>query len=560
MFEEEIIKILKKAGVPASAEQLEIPPRKEFGDFSFPVFNLAKEQKKNPVEVAKTISDKIKIGGILKEVQVKGPYLNFFLDYEKISGEVLKKIGKEKKKFGSSKIGKKKKILIEFSNPNTAHALHIGHARATMIGEALSNIMKFSGFNVIKANYYGDFGVQMSKSIAAYLKWGKGKAVQGKPDLWMWNLYKRFHDEAKNNPEIEDEAKEVLRKLESGDKETIKVWKKIREFVLTGINETYERLGVRFDVEMFESQYTKLGRDLVNIALKKGIAQESEGAVVTNLEKYGMPNAVLIKSDGTTTYQTRDIGLAVKNFKEFKLDGRIYVVDVRQSLHFKQFFKILELLGFKWANELRHVGFGFVSLPEGLMASRSGVAISLDKFLDELKELTYEEVDKRNPELDEKMKFQLAEKIGTGALIFSLLKIETEQNIVFKKEEVVQFEGDTGPYVQYAHTRCASILKKAGKWKKEFSAENLNESEENLVKKLSEFPNVVEHAAKDMKPHYVCNYAYELATALSNFYQLSPVLKADEKTKNFRLALVDSTRQVLENALSLIGMQVPEKM
>lgn len=560
MFEEEIIKLLKKAGVSASKEQLEAPPRRDFGDFSFPVFHLAKERKRNPNDVAKEIYDKIKIGGIIKEVQAKGPYVNFFLDYGKISKKTLEKIAKEKGKFGSSNIGKKRKILIEFSNPNTAHGLHIGHARATMLGESLANIMKFSGYNIIKANYYGDFGKQMAKSIVSYLQWGEGVKVDKKADLWMWDLYRKFHEEVSKRPALEDEANEVLKKLEDHDETMIKIWKEIREMVLSGIKETYKRLGVSFDIELFESQYYNFGKDIVQSALKKDIAKESQGAIVTNLEKYGMPDTVLLKADGTTVYQTRDLGLAVKNFKDFKLDGRIYVVDVRQSLHFMQVFKILELLEYKWAKNLYHLGFGFVNLPEGMMASRTGKAIPLDSFLDELRDMTYKEVDQRNPELDQEKKLELAEKIATGALVFALLRIEPEQNIIFKKEEVVQFEGDTGPYLQYAHTRAVSILKKAGKWKKKFFSKEISEGEANLIKKLSEFPDVVEHSAKDMRPHYVCNYAFDLATVFNNFYQFNPVLKADEKTKNFRLTLVENTKQVLENSLKLIGMQIPEKM
>lgn len=559
MFEEEIIKLLKKSGVNASNEQLEIPPRKEFGDFSFPVFNIAKEQKKNPVEVAKSIYDKIKIGGIVKEVQIKGPYVNFFLDYEKVSGQILKRILKEKK-FGSSKIGKKKRVMIEYSNPNTAHGLHIGHARATMLGAALANVMNFADYNVIKANYYGDFGAQMSSSIIAYVKWGVGEKPTKKSDLWMWDLYVKFHEEALKNPKLEEEAKEVLRKLERGDKETIAIWEKVRELVLNGIKDTYKRLGVSFDVDFFESEFFNLGKDIVKVALKKGIAQESQGVIATDLEKYGLPNTVLLRSDGTTLYETRDIGLAVKNFKDYKLDSRIYVVDVRQSLHFEQVFKILELLKYKWAKNLHHLGFGFVSLQEGLMASRSGKVIKLDAFLDELKQLAYSEVSKRNPDLDEKTKMEFGEKIGKGALIFALLKIEPEKNITFKKEEILQFEGDTGPYVQYAYTRCNSILKKSGKWKNKFSVVKMNEHEMNLIRKLSEFPETVEHSARDFRPHYVCNYAYELANIFSTFYQFSPVLKSDEETKNFRLNLVQATKQVLETALSLVGIQVPEKM
>jgi len=554
MFEQEVKKLLKSVGVKETI--FEIPPQKDFGDVAFPCFQLAKPQKRNPAEIANEIAGKLKVKDtIFSKIESKGPYVNFFFDWKKISERILKQIVKTKIDFG-----KGKKVMVEYSQPNTAHGLHIGHARATMLGESLCRILKLCGYNVIKTNYYGDFGVQMSKSIVAYMKWGKGTKIDKKQDLWMWDLYVKFHDESKTNQNLEEEAREVLRKLENKDNEIIKLWKEIRNLVLEGIKQTYKRLGVSFDVELFESEYFNLGRDIVEAALNKGIAQKSEGAIITNLEKYGLSNAVLIKSDGTTTYQTRDLGLAVKNFKDYKLDSRIYVVDVRQSLHFKQLFRTLELLVYSWAKNLHHLAFGFVNLPEGLMASRSGRAVALDEFLDELRDLAYIEVEKRNPDIDKNSKMNIAEKIATGALIFALLKIEPDQNIVFNKEDIIQFEGDTGPYVQYAHTRCLGILKKTGKWKPKYSADELSEQEKELLKTLSRFTEVLEHSAKEMRPHLVCNYAYELATTLASFYEKCPVLKAEKDVKNFRLTLVDATRNVLRISLNLIGIEVPEKM
>ncbi len=559
MFEKEISKVFSDVGIKVDESKLESPPNEEFGDVAYPCFDLAKEQKKNPGEVAQETASKFKIskGSLIKKVEVKGPYINFFFNWPQVSKIFLKNVFKEKQ----IDIGKGKRVMIEFSQPNTAHGLHIGHARATMLGDSLSNIMKYAGYKIIKTNYYGDFGNQISRSIVAYLKWGKSKKVDKKPDLWMWDLYIKMHDETAKNPQLEEEAKEILRKMESGDKKIRKIWKKVRELVLEGIRETYNRLNVSFDVELYESDYYNLGKDLAKLALKKGIAQESEGAIVTNLEKFGLPNAILIKSDGTTVYQTRDIGLAVKNFKEYRLDSRIYVVDVRQSLHFKQVFKLLELLGYPWSKNLHHLGFGFVNLPEGLMASRTGRVVILDQFLDELRDLALKEVEKHNLKLAEKKKLELAEKIGKGALIFALLRIEPEQNITFNKQDIVQFEGDTGPYVQYAHTRCLGILRKAKSYKKVFYLNKMNEHEERLLKTIMKFNSVIENSAKDMRPHYICNYAYQLATVFSNFYQTTPVLKADDrKTKNFRLTLVDATKEVLSKSLKLIGMQLPEKM
>jgi len=562
MFEEEIKSLLKKAGIKEIG--LETPPTSDFGDIAFPCFNLAKIEKRNPKEIAEDIAKRIKIpkDSLILKIEAKVGYVNFFYNYEKLSGIVLKEIIKEKEKFGKPEKTERKRIMVEFSQPNTVHGMHIGHGRTTLLGESLARILKFYGHDVIKANYPGDIGLQVAKVCTAYLHWGKGKKPDKKPDLWLWDFYTKYHEEAEKHPELDEEAREFLKKWESGDKKTITVWKMLRDLCVEGFKQTYKRLNVTFDVWFWESEVSDLGKTVVEEALKKKVAiKDDTGAIIVPLEKYGLPDKVMLRADETGVYFTRDLGLATSNFKKFKLDSRIYVVAAQQSLYFKQLFKTLELLGFKWAKNLHHLVYEMVNLPEGKMSSRLGRVVKLDEFIDEIVDLAAKEVEKRNPKLDEKSKKKIAESVGLGALKFALLKIEPGSVIIFNKEDVVQFQGDTGPYLQYACTRCAGILRKAGKWKPNFKAENLSEEEKVLANTLMRFPDVIEQSVRDFKPHYICNYAYELATAFDKFYEANPVLKAESKDKkNFRLALVQATEIVLKNSLGLLGIEALEKM
>jgi len=558
--EKEVIKILESVGLKNVEATLEVPPQAELGDLaSTACFELAKKERKNPKEIAGEIVKKIQIpkDSIISKVEAKAGYINFFFNWEKIAENVLKEVDKR------IDVGKNKRVMIEYSQPNPVHPMHIGHARSTFLGDALANTFDFLGFDTIRANYMNDTGLQVAKLVTAYLLWAKGKRPKGKADLWLWNYYVKFHEEAKKDPKLEEKVREVLRKFEiENDKKIVKIWNNIVRWCIEGFEETYKRLGISFDVYFYESKFRDLGKKIVGEAIKKGIASKShEGAIITNLGKHGLTDTVLLRSDGTGLYITSDLGLTVHKFKKYKLDKSIWVVSSEQNLHFKQLFKILELLGYKWVNNAHHFVFELVRLPEGKMSSREGRAIMLDVAVNKLVDLAYKEVEKRNPKLSKKEKQKLAERIGIGALKYAILKIEPDKTITFNWKQMLSFEGDAGPYLQYAHTRCLGILKKARKWKSNFKTEKLSEQEKELIKILSKFPEVVESAGKDLRPHYICNYAFSLATAFDKFYEHCPVLKAEkEKLKNFRLTLVDATKKILENSLNLIEISAPEKM
>jgi arginyl-tRNA synthetase len=561
MLEQEVIKVLSSLGIEGIEESIEVPPQPEFGDLASTIcFQLAKKEKQDPKRIAEEIVKKIKIPkkSLIKRVEAKAGYINFFFDWEKISEKVLKEVYKGLK----FETGKGKKVMVEYSQPNPVHPMHIGHARSTFLGDALANIYEFLGYKVIRANYMNNVGLQVAKLVTAYLIWGDGKEPEGKPDLWLWEFYVKFHEEASKNPSLEEKAREILRKYEiEKDKEIVKVWNKIVEWCIKGFKETYKKLGIDFDVYFYESDSRELGKKIVEDALKKGIAFESpEGAIVADLEKYGLPNIVILRSDGTGLYITSDLGLTKQKFENYKIDKSIWVVSSEQNLYFKQLFKILELLGFKWVKNCYHFSFELVRLEEGKMSSREGKAVMLDEVVKKLTEIALQEVEKRNSNLSEKEKVKLAEKIGIGALKYAIVKIDPNNTIVFDWNRMLSLQGDTGPYLQYACVRCKGILEKAGKWKPKYKIKELKEEEKNLIKLILKFSKVVKDAAEDFRPNYICNYAFDLATAFDKFYEVCPVLKAEKGVKEFRLTLVDSTRKILEKCLDLIGIQVVEKM
>jgi len=555
MLKEEVLRVLRDVGIKATAESLEMPTKEEFGDVSFPCFELAKEMKKSPLELSTEISRKIQISKypLILKVEARGGYVNFFFYWEKIVERLLKEPVEK---------GRKGRIMVEFSQPNPVHPMHIGHARSTFLGASLANILSYLGYKTIRANYMNDVGLQVAKLVTAYKIWGKGKRPKGKPDLWLWQYYVKFHETAKVKPELEEKARETLRKFElEKDQKTVALWNKIVRWCVKGFEETYKNLGVKFDVWFYESNFRELGKKIVEKALLKNVAVRlAEGHIVTNLKDYGLPDIVLLRSDATGLYITSDLGLTVHKFEKYKLDSAIWVVMSQQNLYFQQLFKLLELLEYPWAKNCHHFSYEAVTLPEGKMSSREGRIVMLDEVLKELIYLAYKEVEKRNPNLPKKKKMSIAKAIAVGALKYAILKVEPENKITFDWKKMLSLEGNTAPYIQYAHTRCSSILRKAKKWKKVFRVQKLEEEEKQLLKKLSFFNTVVQQAADDMRPHYICNYAYELSTVFNSFYEKCPVLSAKEDVRNFRLTLVQVTKNILKDCLNMLGIKPLEKM
>lgn len=564
MFETDALKLLQAAGMDTDIEDLEIPPQEDFGDLSFPCFELAKKQKRNPVEIANEIASKIKIpkNSPIEKVEVKGSYVNFFYNYSKFSQTLLKEILTKKENYGKGI--QKEKIMIEYSSPNTNKPLHVGHLRNDSIGMSISNILEFLGNNVIRTAIINDRGVHICKSMLAYQKWGNKKTPQSmkiKPDHFVGDFYVLFEKHLKEDPSLEDEIHAMLQKWERGEKNVRSLWKKMNDWVLSGMRETYKTFGSKFDFWTYESQIYDKAKPIIDQGIKKELFFKNEkGDLLAKLEP-DLPDKVVLRADGTSIYITQDMALVKFRFDKFKINKMIYVVASEQNLHFKQLFKILEMLGYVWYKDCHHLSYGLVNLPTGRMKTREGNVVDADALIQEEAKLAKEEILKREKKISKKDLEGRALKIGLAAIKYYLLKVEPNKDVLFDPNKAISFEGDTGPYIQYAYTRCANILKKIKKWEKNVSNNQLTTEEKNLIKTLSKFPKVVNQTSIELKPNYICNYSYELATKFSSFYENCPVLKAgNKKLKNFRLSLVTSTKHILENCLYLMGIGKLEKM
>ena len=555
MFKREIVKILKGAGIEVEESQIETPANTEFGDLSFPCFSLAKEMKKNPNLISQEFAKKIKLKkkDLFSKVEAKGAYLNFYFNWNIVSVKLLKKIFTEKGNFGRSKINSKKKALVEYSSPNPAHPIHVGSARSTFIGETVARVLEFTDYQTKRLIYINNLGRQVAVLLWGYLKFAKGSKPTKKPDHWVLDIYVKANKELEDNPSLSKEVDELLQKCESGDKNLLKELNKITKWVVDGFKETYKTLEIKFDEEIWEDSFIKDSRKIVDqLEKNKAVFKSDEGTWVVNLEPHGLPSTVILRSNGTGLYLTRDIATSLYKYKKYKPDLNIYVVAEDQSLYFKQQFKIFELLGLKeFAANSHHVGFGMVTLPEGKMSSRKGRLVTID-------DLFIQTIDKVKEKF--KVEQKIAEEVGIGAVIYSIIRIDPQKQVNFDMENVLSLEGDTGPYIQYAHTRAASILDKAKKFAPSFKPDSLSEQEKNLIKNLMKFPQIILQISKDFKVNTICNYTFDLATSFNSFYQACPVLSSEKNVKNFRLALVLSTKQVLTSCLYLMNMKAPEKM
>lgn len=545
-------------------ETLEVPPETEFGDLASNIcFSLSKKMKKSPQEIAKIIVNEIKISknSIISKVEAKAGYINFFFNYSKIAKLSLKKILKEKKIYGSSNLGKKKKIMVEFAHPNTHKGFHIGHLRNICIGESVSRLLEFTGHKVIRTNYQGDIGPHVAKCLWGFINLHKLKAPKENRGEWLGKVYPKVSRYFDDDEKINQEVMKINKKLYERDKKIVKIWKMTRKWSLDYFDEIYRELGTKFDRLYFESEVEKRAVEVSKELLKKGIAKLSEDAIIIDLSKYDLGIFVLLTKEGNPLYESKDLALAEKQFSDFKIDRNIHVVGSEQKFYFQQLFKVFELIGSPAAGKSYHLVYELVSLKKTKMSSRLGTIVLYNDLKKEMLKKTLKEIEKRNPRMSKKEKIELAEKIGIGALKYGMLSISCDKLLLFDWEEALQLEGNTGPYIQYAHTRCNGILNKAKKSKEKFENRNLTEGEKKLVKKLIEFPDVVRQSVRDFRPHYICNYAYELATVFSEFYHTCPVLKAETKElRNFRLTLVKVTKITLKNCLNLLGIETPEIM
>ena len=566
MFDQDIIKLLKKE-TKLKEIPLEIPPDSKFGDYAFPCFILSKKLKKAPLEIAQELS-KIEPEGNISKIEANGPYLNFFISKTNLTEKTLKKIFKEKENYGKSKPSTQK-VLIEYPGPNTNKPLHLGHVRNMCLGQALSNILKFGGKKIITTNINNDRGIHVCKSMLAYQKFGRNSTPEKaklKPDFFVGKYYVMFAQKVKDNPKLEEEAKELLHKWEAKDPKTIALCKKMNNWAFKGFKETYKKFNLKFEKEYYESEMYEKGKKIVQEGLKKKIfKQDDSGAVLIDLEKEGYEKKILLRSDGTSVYITQDIYLANARYKDYKFDKLIYVVATEQNYHFKVLFEVLKKLKYPFADKCYHFAYGMVNLTTGKMKSREGTIIDADTLIDELKGLAKQAIKTRHAlpkkELDER-----AEKIAMAALRFYLIKFDHIKDILFNPKESISFEGETGPYIQYTCARIYSIINKSTTKINDdlIKKANLNflklESEINLIKKLTEFPNIIEKINETYKVSLLSNYLIELCQEFNTYYHSTKVIQESKDIELARLVLIYSIKETIKNGLQLLEIEPLEEM
>lgn len=539
---------------------IEIPPNKDMGDYAFPCFKLAKVFRKAPNMIAADLAENIEAKGDIAKVMPMGGYVNFFVNKSQLATNVINDVLTQKDAYGKSKLGEGKTVVIDFSSPNIAKPFHIGHIRTTVIGNALYKIYDSQGYDTVRINHLGDYGTQFGKLIVAFKLWGDKDAVEANPIPELLKLYIRFHDEAEEKPEMEDEARAWFTKLENGDPEAKELWQWFRDESLKEFARVYDLLDIEFDSYNGESFYSDKMDSVIETIKEKGLLKESKGTNVVELEEYNMPPALITKNDGSTLYMTRDLAAAVYRKNTYDFDKCIYVVGSQQALHFQQLFKVLELVGYEWAKDLIHVQFGMVALEEGTMSTRKGRVVFLEDVLRQAIEKTKETMLSKNP--NAKNVDEIAKQVGVGAVVFQELSNSRIKDYNFSWERTLSFEGETGPYVQYTHARCCAVLRKANEEVTSDIDYSLltNEDSVEVLKTIASFNKSIVSAMNRNEPHIVTRFVLDLAQAFNKFYHDNPILVDDVNVRKARLALVAATRQTLENGLKLLGMQAPERM
>lgn len=537
---------------------LEKPKKSSMGDLAFPTFSLAKTMRKAPQIIASELVGQIN-NSYFEKVEAVGPYINFFLNKSEISAQVLKEVIKKREDYAQAAIGQGHNIVIDLSSPNIAKPFSIGHLRSTVIGDALSNIFQKLGYETVKINYLGDWGKQFGMLIVAYKKWGSEEAVRAHPIDELLKIYVRINAETKNHPELDEEAREWFRKLENNDEEALALWQWFRDESLMEFNRLYAELGIDFDSYNGEAFYNDKMEEVVQLLAEKGLLEESKGAQVVNLEKYGIEHPALIKkSDGATLYITRDLAAAIYRKRTYDFAKAIYVVGQEQTAHFKQLKAVLAEMGYAWSKDIQHVSFGLVTKNGQKLSTRKGNVILLEPTIAEAVKRSLAQIDTKNPDLVNKE--AVAHAVGVGAIKFYDLKTDRTNGYDFDLEAMVSFEGETGPYVQYAHARIQSILRKADFQPQATENYQLNDTESwEIIKLIQDFPNTIVRAADNFEPSLIARFAIHLAQSFNKYYAHTRILD-NSPERDSRLALSYATATVLKEALALLGVEAPNEM
>jgi len=549
---------------------LEIPPDPKMGEYAFPCFILSRRLKKSPAQIAESLAGQIEPGGgLLEKTLCSGPYLNFYVRRSALANGLLTEAFAKTDRFGFLTDGEGEVVVIDYSAPNIAKPFGIGHLRSTVIGNSLAQLYRALGYRVVGINYLGDWGTQFGKLITAFQQWGEEALLEKDPIYYLFQLYVRYHKEAEGNPVLDDEARQRFRELEQGDADAMRLWEHFRSLSLKEFQRLYSFMGISFDSYQGESYYNDRLESVIELAKEKGIAKESDGALVADLSPYDLPSCLLQKSDGGALYITRDIAAAIHRYETYGFSKLIYVVGSEQTLHFRQLFKILELLGFPWAKNCQHVPFGLIRFKEGRMSTREGNVIFLEDLLSKSIELSRSIIQEKNPDLVEKE--SAARAVGLGAVIFGDLVNDRIKDVEFDWDSALDFSGETAPYIQYAYARICSILRRAGADDSGSVAADENEiqkaaeiltapEEEQLFITISRFSEQIRRSVEELKPSILAHYLIIVARDFNKFYHNCPVLIAEDEVKSARLLLVRMVRIVLHNGLGLLGVEAPSEM
>ena len=562
-FKEKVSDALSAVIEELSKEEIdnlvETPPSFDMGDYAFPVFRLAKTYKKAPNLIAEDIKEKLGDNEYFEKIENAGPYVNFFVNKEKLLEAVYKEIEEKGEMYGSSDMGKGKNVIVEFSSPNIAKPMHIGHIRSTVIGNALYHIFKHLGYNTIAINHLGDYGTQFGMLIAAYKLWGDREAIEKNPIDELLDLYVRYNKLQELDPAARDTARDWFKKLEQGDEEATEIWTWMKKLSIVEFEKVYDMLGIKYDSYKGEAFYSDKMPAVIEEIKEKNIGKMDDGAYIVDLKPYGLTPLIIVKSNGTTTYATRDIAAARYRKKTYDFYKNIYVVASEQNLHFQQWKQVLKLMGDEWADDCIHVNFGLISLKDGALSTRQGRVLKLEDVLNKAIEKTREIIEKRNPNLENKE--EVAKMVGTGAIVFQELFNQRIKDYVFDWDKTLSFEGETGPYAQYTYARSKSLIEKNGGFDPAKVDFNLVKDEAyEILKYVYDLPRTIVLAMEKYEAFYITRNIIDIAKAFNKYYAANQIITDDEKLTNSRLAIVDIVQKAIKVGMNLIGVQTPDRM